>query len=252
MATISEKAKIGQNVTYGHHVVIEDDVIIGDDVEIGHNVVIRSGVRIGDNCKILDGAILGKRPAKASLSAITGEIKEYPPLVLGKAVTVGASCILYVGAEIGDMVFFGDQATVREDVKIGEYTIIGRGAPIENKVTIGRKCKIETEAYITAMTTIEDYCFIAPEVTFTNDNFLGRTEERKKHFGGPVLRRGARIGANATILPGLEIGADAVVAAGSVVTKNVKPRVIVLGSPAKYLKDVPEEQLIENQVFYDG
>ena len=248
----SRKAKIGKAFVYGHHVVIEDDVIIGDDVEIGHNVVIRSGVRIGDNCKILDGAILGKRPAKASLSPITGETKECPPLVLGKAVTVGAACILYVGAEIGDMVFFGDQATVREDVKIGEYTIIGRGATIENKVTIGRKCKIETEAYITAMTTIEDYCFIAPEVTFTNDNFLGRTEERKKHFGGPVLRRGARIGANATILPGLEIGADAVVAAGSVVTKDVKPRVIVLGSPARYLKDVPEEQLIENQVFYDG
>jgi acetyltransferase-like isoleucine patch superfamily enzyme len=251
MNAISEKAGIGINFIHGHYVVIEDDVFIGDNVEIGHNVVIRSGVRIGDNCKILDGAILGKRPAKASLSAITGETKEYPPLVLGKAVTVGANCIIYIGAEIGDMVFFGDQATVREDVKIGEYTIIGRGATIENKVTIGRKCKIETEAYITAMTTIEDYCFIAPEVTFTNDNFLGRTEERKKHFGGPTLRRGARIGANATILPGLEIGQDAVVAAGSVVTKNVKPRVIVLGSPAKYLKDVPEEQLIENQVFYD-
>jgi len=251
MTHISKKATIGSDFRYGHNTIIEDDVIIGDNVEIGHNVVIRSGVRIGDNCKILDGAILGKRPAKASLSAITGETKEYSPLLLGKAVTVGANCIIYIGTEIGDMVFFGDQATVREDVTIGEYTIIGRGATIENKVTIGRKCKIETEAYITAMTTIEDYCFIAPEVTFTNDNFLGRTEERKKHFGGPTLRRGARIGANATILPGLEIGQDAVVAAGSIVTKNVKPRVIVLGSPAKYLKDVPEEQLIENQVFYD-
>lgn len=218
----SRKAKIGEAFVYGYHVIIEDDVIIDDDVEIGHNVVIRSCVRIGNNCKILDGAILGIRPAKASLSAITGETKEYLPLVLGRAVTVGASSILYAGAEIGDMVFFGDQATVREDVTIGEYTIIGRGATIENKVTIGRKCKVETEAYITAMTTIEDYCFIAPEVTFTNDNFLGRTEERKKHFGGPVLRRSARIGANAIILPGLEIGADAVVAAGSIVIKDVE------------------------------
>lgn len=246
------KAKIGKTFVYGHNVIIEDDVIIGNNVEIGHNVIISNGVRIGDNCTIMDGAILGKRPARASLSVSTGETTVYPPLVLGEEVTVGASCILYVAVEIGDMVFFGDQATVREDVKICEYTIIGRGATIENKVTIGRKCKIETDAYITAMTTIEDYCFIAPEVTFTNDNFLGRTEERKKHFGGPTLRRAARIGANATILPGLEIGQDAVVAAGSIVTKNVKPRIIVLGSPAKYLKDVPEEQLIENQVFYDG
>ena len=118
-------------------------------------------------------------------------------------------------------------------------------------MTIGRKCKIETEAYITAFSTIEDYCFIAPEVTFTNDNFLGRTEERKKHFGGPTLKKGARIGANATILPNLVIGEDALVAAGSVVTKDVPPRMVVVGSPARAVRPVPEEQLIENQVFYD-
>ena len=249
--SISSKANIGANVTFGEYPVVEDDVVIGDKVTVGHHVIIHSGVRIGDGCVINDGAILGKRPGKASLSATTGDPREYPPLSIGKAVTVGAGCILYVGAEIGDMVFFGDLATVREDVKIGEYSIIGRGATVENKVTIGLKCKIETEAYITAFSTIEDYCFIAPCVAFTNDNFLGRTEERKKHFGGPTLKRGARIGANATILPNLVIGEDAVVAAGSVVTKDVPPRVIVVGSPAKVLRPVPEEQLIENQVFYD-
>ena len=250
--SISSKANIGANVTFGEYPVVEDDVVIGDKVTVGHHVIIHSGVRIGDGCVINDGAILGKRPGKASLSATTGDPREYPPLSIGKAVTVGAGCILYVGAEIGDMVFFGDLATVREDVKIGEYSIIGRGATVENKVTIGRKCKIETEAYITAFSIIEDYCFIAPCVAFTNDNFLGRTEERKKHFGGPTLKRGARIGANATILPNLVIGEDAVVAAGSVVTKDVPARMIVLGSPAKVLRPVPEEQLIENQIFYDN
>jgi len=249
--SISSNAIIGSNVAFGEYVVIEDDVQIGSGVEIGHHVVIRSGVRIGDNGKILDGTILGKRPAKASLSATTGSSTEYPPLLLGESVTVGAGCILYIGAEIGNEVFFGDKATLREDVKIGEYTIIGRGVTVENKVTIGRKCKIETEAYITAMTTIEDYCFIAPCAAFTNDNFLGRTEERKNHFGGPTLRRGARIGANATILPNLVIGEDAVVAAGSVVTRDVPPRMIVVGSPARVVRAVPEEQLIENQVFFD-
>ena len=249
--SISAKAKIGSNVTFGEYTVIEDDVILGDNVTVGHHVIIHNGVRIGEGCVINDGANLGKRPGKASLSATTGDPREFPPLTLGKAVTVGAGCILYVGAEIGDMVFFGDLATVREDVKIGEYTIIGRGATVENKVTIGRKCKIETEAYITAFSTIGDYCFIAPCVALTNDNFLGRTEERKKHFGGPTLKRGARIGANATILPNLVIGEDALVAAGSVVTKDVPPRMIVLGSPAKVLRPVPEEQLIENQVFFD-
>jgi UDP-2-acetamido-3-amino-2,3-dideoxy-glucuronate N-acetyltransferase len=152
---------------------------------------------------------------------------------------------------MGDGVFVGDLASVREDVSVGELTIIGRGVTIENKTTIGRKCKIETEAYITAMSTVEDYCFIAPCAAFTNDNFLGRTEERKKHFGGPVLRRGARIGANATLLPGVTVGEDALVAAGSLVTKDVPPRMIVLGVPARPLRPVPEEQLIENQIFFD-
>lgn len=249
---ISEKASIPESVILGRNVIIEEDVHIGEDVDIGHNVIIHPGVHIGDKCKILDNVILGKVPASASLSATTSEVLILPDLILGKAVTVGAGCIIYRGAQIGDLVFFGDMASVREDVTIGEYSIIGRGVTVENKVHIGRKCKIETEAYITAMSTIEDYCFIAPEVTFTNDNYLGRTEERKKHFGGPTLKRGARIGANSTLLPGIEIGEDAVVAAGALVTKDVPSRVIVVGVPARYFKKVADEQLIVNQVFFDG
>ncbi len=248
---ISQLALISESALLGRNVVIEDDVEIGSGVEIGHNVVIRKGVRIGENCKIMDGAVLGKLPAKASLSATTGEHRELPALVLGKAVTIGANCVVYRGATLGDGVFVGDLASIREDVAIGELTIIGRGVAVENKTTIGRKCKIETDAYITAMTTIGDYCFIAPCVAFTNDNFLGRTEERKKHFGGPTLKRGARIGANATLLPGITVGEDALVAAGSLVTKDVPPRMIVLGVPAGILRRVPEDQLIENQIFFD-
>lgn len=235
----------------GQNVVIEDDVEIASGVEIGHNVVIRSGVRIGENCKILDGAVLGKQPAKASLSATTGEPRILPPLVLGKAVTIGANAVIYRGATLGDGVFVGDLASIREDVTVGELTIIGRGATIENKTSIGRKCKIETEAYITNFSTIEDYCFIAPCVAFSNDNFLGRTEERKKLFKAPTLLRGARIGANATLLPGVTVGEDALVAAGSVVTKDVPERMIVMGCPAKVIRKVAEEQLIEHQVFFD-
>lgn len=249
--SISESVFIPETAVFGHNVVIEDGVEIGPGVEIGHNVVIRSGVKIGENSIILDGAVLGKLPAKASLSATTGEARELPPLVIGWGVTIGANCVIYRGATLGDGVFVGDLASVREDVSIGELTIIGRGVTIENKTTIGRKCKIETEAYITAMSTVEDYCFIAPCAAFTNDNYLGRTEERKKRFGGPVLRRGARIGANATLLPGVTVGEDALVAAGSLVTKDVPPRMVVLGVPARPLRPVPEEQLIENQIFFD-
>lgn len=248
---ISDTAKLGENVTLGFNVIIEDDVSIGNNVEIGHNVIIRENVRIGDNCKILDGAILGKMPAVASMSATTGAPRELSPLVIGKAVTVGAGCVIYRGAEIADRVFFGDLATVREDVKIGEGTIIGRGTTVENKVTIGKKTKIETNAYITAFSTIGDYCFVAPCVAFSNDNYVGRTEERKKHFGGPILRRGARIGVGSVLLPRVEIGEDALVAAGSVVTKDVPPRMIVLGAPARIWKEVSKEQLLEGQVFFE-
>jgi acetyltransferase-like isoleucine patch superfamily enzyme len=132
-------------------------------------------------------------------------------------------------------------------VRIGEYTIVGRGVTVENKVTIGKRCKLETEAYITALSEIGDYCFIAPEVTFTNDNFMARTKERFKYHKGVTMKTGARIGANVTVLPGVTIEDDALVAAGSVVTRNVPARKIVLGSPARVWRDVPVEQLLENQ-----
>ncbi|PIE55301.1 MAG: UDP-3-O-(3-hydroxymyristoyl)glucosamine N-acyltransferase [Dethiosulfovibrio peptidovorans] len=241
-----------ESVTIGENVVVEKNVQIGENVQIGHNVLIRSGVRIGAGSIILDGAILGKSPVKAGLSVTTGESRELPLLVLGKSVTVGAYCVIYRGVEVGDRVFFGDLATVRENVSIGELTIIGRGVTVENKTTIGKRCKIESNAYITAVSLVEDYCFVAPCAAFSNDNYLGRTEERKKHFAGPILRRGARIGVNATLLPGVEIGPDALVAAGAVVTRDVPARTVVIGCPAKEMKPVPEEQLIENQTFYEG
>lgn len=252
MDYISKNVKLGKNITLGKNVIIEDNVMIGDDVEIGHNVVIMENTVIGDNCKILDGAILGKVPAKASMSATTGNSAELPPLLIGSAVTIGAGCVIYCGATIADLAFFGDIATVRENVTIGTGTIIGRGATIENKVSIGKKTKIESNAYITAFSKVGDYCFVAPCVVFSNDNFLGRTEERKQHFGGPTLEKGARIGAGSVLLPNITIGEDALVAAGSVVTKDVPPRKTVVGSPARIWRDVPEEQLIENQTFYEG
>lgn len=251
MNHISDLAKLGKNIRTGINTIIEADVTIGNNVEMGHNVVIRSRVIIGDNCKILDGAVLGKMPAKASMSAVTAT-KDLPPLVIGKAVTVGAGCVIYRGAEIADFAFFGDHATVREDVSIGEGTIIGRGVAVENKVTIGKRTKIESNAYITAFSTIGDYCFIAPCAVFSNDNYVGRTEERKKHFGGPVLKLGARIGAGAVLLPGVVIGEDALIAAGAVVTKDIPTKKIVVGCPARVWKDVPEEQLIRAQAFYEG
>ncbi|MDK2945340.1 N-acetyltransferase [Geotoga petraea] len=249
MSYISDKSKIGENLKAGENVVIESDVQIGDNVTIGNNVVIKKGTVIGNNCVIADNTVLGKEPFKASNSAVTEKI-ELPPLVIGNAVTIGVLSVVYRGAKISDEAFIADLASIRENVDIGIKTIIGKGVTVENKTKIGKYVKIETEAYITALSEIGDYCFIAPQVTFTNDNFLGRTEDRKNHFKGPVIKKGARIGANATILPGVVIEKDTLIAAGSVVTKNTEPKKIYLGSPAKYFGEVPEEQLLKNQTYY--
>ncbi|ABP67390.1 transferase hexapeptide repeat containing protein [Caldicellulosiruptor saccharolyticus DSM 8903] len=246
MRYISDSAKIGSNVEFGYFVVIEDDVVIGDNCKIGHNVVIKTGSIIGNNVEISDGTIIGKFPQKALTSKTTEDVT-FPPAFIEDGVKIGANSIVYRGAHICKNVYIADLVTIRENVKIGEYTIIGRGVSIENKTTIGSYCKIETNAYITAISDIEDWAFIAPCVVTSNDNFAGRGKDRIKYFKGVTVKRGGRIGANATILPGKVIGEEGFVGAGSVVTKDVRPRKIVVGNPARELRDVPSDQLLENQ-----
>jgi UDP-2-acetamido-3-amino-2,3-dideoxy-glucuronate N-acetyltransferase len=238
--------QLGTGIQEGYNTVIHENVRIGDNCRIGTGVVIHPDTIIGSNVRIDDNSVVSKLPMKAALSAITRE-KQLPACVIEDDCLVGALVVIYRGCTLRSKVMIADMASVREDVEIGAYTIIGRGVTVENKVRIGQRCKIETEAYITALSEIEDGCFIAPEVTFTNDNFLGRTNERFKHHKGVTLRRGARIGANVTVLPGLTIGQDALVGAGSLVTRDVPPRKIVLGSPARVWRDVPAEQLLDNQ-----
>lgn len=248
---ISDKAKLGKKIIFDKNVIIEDDVTIGDNCCIGYNVVIRKGTTIGDNVRIDDNTVIGKYPMRASLS-IFKEEKNLPPTRIASNCLIGANTVIYIGSNISNNVLVADLASIRENTTISEYTIVGRGVTIENYVKIGKRCKLESECYITAYSELEDYVFIAPGVVTSNDNFLGRTEERFKHFKGITVKRGGRIGANAVILPGKTIGEDALIAAGSVVTKDVPPRKIVMGSPARVIRDVPTEQLIKNQKFYLG
>src|SRR5439155_9879551 len=139
--------------------------------------------------------------------------------------------VVYRGAVIEARVLLADLCTVREHVTIGRGTIVGRGVTVENFCTIGRYCKLESECYLTAYSRLEDRVFVAPGVVTSNDNFVGRTAERFKHFKGVTVRRGGRIGAGTVLLPGITIGEDALVAAGSVVTRDVAPRTSVRGQP---------------------
>lgn len=243
---IDKSAKIGKNCIIGQFTVIEAGTELGDDCQVGHNVVIHAGTKIGNGVRIDANSVIGKQPLRSKRSIFKSD-KTYEPAVIGDECLIGAQVIVYTGCKIANNVLIADSAAVREDVTVGEYTIIGRSCTIENVSAIGKKCKLETNSYITAYSTIEDFCFIAPGVVTTNDNFLGRTEERFKHFKGVTVRKGGRIGGAAVILPGIEIGEDALVAAGAVVTKNVPPRMIYIGAPAKELREVPKEQLLENQ-----
>lgn len=246
MNHISVKAQIGEGTTVGNFTSIFDNVKIGRECKIGNNVVIHEGSIIGDYVRIDDNTVIGKEKMRAVLSVVKDQHKE-PPAEIGDYCLLGAQVVIYAGSKIGKKVLIADSAQVRERVTVGDFTIIGRLVTIEQDVTIGRKCKFETGCYITAISEIGDYCFIAPMVCTTNDNYMGRSEERLKHFKGVTVKTAGRVGANATLLPGIKIEKDGQVAAGSVVTKNVGAKKIYLGVPAKPFRDVPEEQLLETQ-----
>ncbi|HOX87242.1 MAG TPA: acyltransferase [bacterium] len=243
--SIHVSVKIEPDTEIGEFCVIEEGVQIGRNCRISHHVVIHAGTVIGDEVRIDAFSVIGKRPMRAKRSIFKDQ--ELEPARIGSHVMIGAQAVIYRGCTLDEHVLIADGAAVREQVTIGAYTIVGRNATVENLTTIGRKCKLETNCYITAYSTIEDFCFIAPGVHTTNDNYMGRTQERFKHFKGVTVRRGGRIGGHSVILPGKEIGADAMVAAGSVVTRDVPPRTVVVGSPAHPLRAVPDEQLLENQ-----
>ncbi|HXG76412.1 MAG TPA: acyltransferase [Gaiellaceae bacterium] len=200
------------------------------------------GTVLGEGVRVLENAVVGKQPALSPRS--TARREPLPPAELGAGTVVSTGAIVFAGSRIGDRVILGDQSCVRERVTIGDDVVLGRGALVENDTTIGALCRIQAEAYITAYSTLEDHVFVAPCVVTTNDDFMGRTERRLELMKGPTIRRGARVGGGAVLCPGVEIGEEAFVGAGAVVTKDVPPRVVVVGNPARVLRDVPPEELL--------
>lgn len=218
---------------------------LGKNVKIGYNVIVYPDVEIKDNVIIGDNVILGKIPERAKTSTLKKE--SFSPLIIEEKVTICSGSILCAGTKIGRETLIGDGAFIREKCIIGESSLIGKGVTIENDTKIGNFVKIQANAYITAYTVVEDYVFIAPCVVTTNDNFMGRTEKRFALKKGAYIKFGARVGANSIILPGIKIGKEAFVAAGSIVTRDVPDYKLVKGVPAKVIRDVPQEEWVENQ-----
>jgi acetyltransferase-like isoleucine patch superfamily enzyme len=213
--------------------------------EIHPTATVYPGTVLGEGVKVLEGAVVGKQPTLSPRS--TAKREPLPPAELGDGTIVSTGAIVFAGSQIGERVILGDQSCVRERVRVGDDVVLGRGSLIENDTTIGARTKIQAGAYITAYSTLEDDVFIAPCVVTTNDNFMGRTERRRDLIAGPTIRRGARIGGGAILCPAVEIGEEAFVGAGAVVTKDVPPRMLVVGNPARVLRAVDDDQLLENQ-----
>ncbi len=222
--------------------VLGEGVELPEDVSIGANVVIYAGTRIGAGCQIQDGAILGKPPKLAQHSTASRELP--PPLVLGVGTVVCSHAVICAGTEIGSEVIIGDQTFIRERARIGSQTVIGRGSAVDNDLVIGQRVRIQTNVYITAYSEIDDDVFVGPGVNMTNDSTMAR-HDSDYPMRGAFLRRACRIGGGVVLCPGVEVGEEAFIAAGAVVTKSLPARSVAMGVPAKVVREVPSEDLLE-------
>jgi UDP-2-acetamido-3-amino-2,3-dideoxy-glucuronate N-acetyltransferase len=212
--------------------------------EVADTAIVYPGTVLGEGCRILDYAVVGKQPTLSPRS--TAKREDLPPLELGAGTIVSTGAVVFAGTTIGERVIVGDQACVRERCTIGDDVVIGRGSLVENDTSVGALTKIQAHAYITAYSLLEDNVFIAPCVITTNDNFMGRTEKRHELVKGPTIRRGARVGGGCVLLPGIEIGEEAFIGAGAVVLENVPARALVVGNPARQIREVRGEELLGN------
>ena len=223
-------------------VALASDAIIGSGAYIGNHVTVYPRVRIGERCTIMDGAVLGRLPI--SNATTTRKVRsEYRPLTIGSESIIGCNAVLYTGIQIGDRVLIGDLASLREGCRVGNDVILGRGVMALYDCQIGDRARIQDQVHLVGNILVEESVFIGMGVVTTNDNelYLSRFGLAELNLRAPVIRRFAVIGAGATLLPGVEIGEGAMVAAGAVVTENVPPWTVVAGVPAKHLRLIPDD-----------
>jgi acetyltransferase-like isoleucine patch superfamily enzyme len=156
------------------------------------------------------------------------------PTIIGDGAILRSHTVIYAGNVIGQNFQTGHKVNIRESNRIGDNVSIGTLSVIEHHVEIGDNVRIHTQAFIPEYSVLEDGCWIGPNVVLTNAKYP-LSPRAKEELAGPVIRKGAKIGANATLLPGVVVGEYALVGAGAVVVRDVPPRTVVVGNPARVI-----------------
>jgi acetyltransferase-like isoleucine patch superfamily enzyme len=185
-------------------------------------------VKLGRDCKIDKDAIVGYM----SLRKINNL-----SLIIGEGAMIRSGTVIYLGSIIGRSFETGHNVIIREENFIGDNVKVWSNTVIDYRCKIGNNVKIHCNCYIAQLTIIEDDVFIAPGVMIANEKYpTGSFSEEK--IKGPLIKKGARIGINSTIMPGVVIGENALVGAGSVVTKDIPPNSVAYGVPAVVKKSM--------------
>lgn len=231
MNKISTKARIASTVVIHDNVIIEDDVIIHDFVVLYPGTILRKGAEIYDHC------VIGKLPTTPGSTAKTYS-SEYGVTEIGEQSMLCPGVVIYTGTQIGHNTLLGDNCSIREKCVIGDFDIISRNVTVNYETEIGSYTKIMDNTHITGNMKIGNHVFISVLVTSTNDNSMGREEDAVDHLVGPIVEDYVTIGAGASLLPGVIVGENSIVGASALVTKNVPSGKVVMGVPAKVVRDV--------------
>ncbi len=198
--------------------------------------MIYQNARIGQNCLIQHNVTIGL----ASRRYLREDESKWPVTTLGDNCVLRTGTVIYCDTQIGNKFEGGHNLLIRENTKIGNNIMIGSNAVIEDEVVIGDGCRIQSMAFIPGRVVIEEQVFIGPNVVFINDPHPMYCPKYPECVGGATVKKLVRIGANCTILPGITIGENSLVAAGSVVIKDVPPNSVVAGNPAKVIRNIDE------------